>query len=152
MTAVARWKFTLVTLGMVSIVALSGCSLAGQVKDLTRTHATVTQSKAAACASMQKDLRGSVEKLASSASTAATDPAGAIAGLEAVANSFDGALEKISNKKVKKVGETADSALKRMIAQVKEIQADPQHADTVALMGTVKSVQDAFVDIGKTCG
>lgn len=153
MAVASRSKFTLITVGVAAVLALSGCSVVAQVKDLAQTHSpAAAQSKTDACASLQKNMSESIDQLTSSVSTAATDPARAIAGLGAVTSSLDSALEKISNKDVGKVGKAADSALKKMLAQIKEIQADPQHADTVAFMTTVKSVQDAFVRIGKTCG
>jgi peptidoglycan hydrolase CwlO-like protein len=154
MTSTSRAQFRFAAVGIAAIIALSGCSAIGQVQDQAQslaTKAAQVQSKAAACIALQKAISGSVDKLTSSLSTISTDPAGAVTELEAMSDSFDKALSKVSNKDVAEVGEKAESSLKDMITRVKAISADPQHADTTALMTSVTNVQKAFTEVGKVC-
>lgn len=144
----SRSTLGFITLAVGALVALSGCS--GVTAGVEKAAAP-TQSKAAACSSLEKSMTSSVDGLRSAFSSVATDPKGAISALETVADNFDGALAKISNKQVHEAGAKAKSSLDTMVAQIKTISADPANVDQTAFLATTKAVQQDFTAVGTVC-
>jgi len=134
---------TLLTAAALAL-ALTGCTATAS------SPAASTQTKAAACKSLENSVKASTTELASSFSKIATDPDKAIVGLQSVADAFDSGLKKVSNSQVKKAGTAADDAIKGMIVEVKAAIGVPS-ADTTKLKAAVTTVQTEFTAIGELC-
>jgi hypothetical protein len=145
MSTLSRTAFATVLTGAALVLALTGCSAPG-----ASSPAASTQTKAAACKSLETSVSSSTTALASSFGEIGTNPEKAITGLQSVADAFDAGLKKVSNADVKKAGTAADDSIKEMIVEVKAVIGNPS-ADTTKLKAAVTNVQSEFSAIGKVC-
>ena len=149
MSTLSRIALTTILAGAALTVALTGCT-SGSPAPAGSSTAASTQSKAAACKSLETSVSASTTELASSFGAIATNPDKAITGLQSVADAFDSGLKKVSNAEVKKAGTAADDSIKEMIVQVKAVIGKTS-ADTTKLKIAVTDVQAQFTSIGKIC-
>ncbi|MHC5798073.1 hypothetical protein ACVXZ4_18140 [Lacisediminihabitans sp. FW035] len=145
MSTLSRTAFATILTGAALALALTGCSAPG-----ASSPAAATQTKAAACKSLETSVSASTTELASSFGEISTNPDKAITGLQSVADAFDAGLKKVSNADVKKAGTAADDSIKEMIVEVKAVIGNPS-ADTTKLKAAVTNVQTEFTAIGKVC-
>jgi hypothetical protein len=145
MSILSRTALATVITGAALALALTGCSASGSAT------AAPTQTKTAACKSLESSVSKSTTALSSSFGEIGTNPEKAITGLQSVADAFDSGLKKVNNVQVKKAGAAADASIKNMIVQVKAVIGKPS-ADPSKLKDAVTQVQTEFTAIGKVCG
>jgi hypothetical protein len=150
MSTLSRTALSTIITGAALALALTGCTASGATAPAATAPAASTQTKAAACKSLETSVKASTTDLASSFGEIATNPGKAVTGLQSVADAFDGGLAKVSNAQVKKAGTAADDSIKEMIVQVKAVIGSPS-ADTTKLKAAVTAVQTEFTAIGKLC-
>ena len=118
---------------------LSGCSAASGL------------SKAAGCAELQK----AASTLSSSAndvmSSMSSDPQGAVDKLDKAADTFDAAVNKITDDGVKKSAQKMSSAYKTFTSDMKTVISDPANADTSVVTKDTSAISSAAAGMAKAC-
>jgi outer membrane murein-binding lipoprotein Lpp len=122
------------------------------VGGLLLTGCTAGQSKEDACTQLNADIKSASDELTSSISTLATDPEGAIAALEDFRDSFGDTVDEISNEEIKDLAENTEDALENYVDEVSAAAADPENADSEAVMGSVTEFQEQTQAISDACG
>lgn len=132
---------TVATLAALAIggLLLSGCSAAAGL------------SKAAGCVELQKastTLSSSANDVTSSMSS---DPQGAIDKLDKAADTFDAAVNKITDDGVKKSAQKMSAAYKTFTGDLKKVIADPANADTSVISKDTSAITAAAEGMTKAC-
>ncbi|PPF81290.1 hypothetical protein C5B96_10295 [Subtercola sp. Z020] len=108
------------------------------------------QTTAEACSILLDSVSDSASQLQENFSQLQSDPAAAVAALQKLSGDFDSGLSQISDPDVYAAGDTANTSLKTMIADIQAIQADPTSGSD-ALVADAQAVQQDFSAIDTVC-
>lgn len=154
----ARSKLTLLAAGAALAFALAGCTAAPIASNTPTPTPTASeepsteQSTAEACETLQEAAAEPASELQTAFGEAQTNPAAAIAKLEALVTALDGAVSEVTNEEVRAVGEGARDSIQTMVDYIQGLIANPAGYDAAAFQEILIGVQDAFIAVGEVCG
>lgn len=121
------------------------------VAGLLLTGCAGGQSTADACAIVQTTMEKAQEDLSESVASFGSDPAAGADAVDALAESFSGANEKVSNEEVKKTTNAAEKALDSFAVEMRAAAEDPENIETTALTDALGDIQTTFEDVQTVC-
>jgi hypothetical protein len=109
------------------------------------------QTKAEACDAVKAGVSDTITQLQGGIGDLQSDPAAAVAAVNALADAFETTGADVTNDEVGAVVDGATASLTAFAAQIEAYAANPEAADQTAVQSSATAVQESLLKLGTTC-
>lgn len=143
-------KTAALTTAVVTALLLAGCASGGSGADATPTPEA--QSKAAACKSLEGDMKSVASELQEQVTNLQSDPDKAVAELKKFDQKLKAATDDVSNEQVHTAATEFEQSFSTLVGNLETYAKDPKSADVSKLQASIKDTQSSTKSLSKVCG
>jgi outer membrane murein-binding lipoprotein Lpp len=143
-------KTAALTTAVVTALLLAGCASGGSGGDATPTPKV--QSKAAACKSLEGDMKSVASQLQEQSANLQSDPQKAVSELQKFDSKLKAATDAVSNEQVHSAASEFEQSFSKLVGELETYAKDPASADAAKLQSAVTDAQSSTKSLSKVCG
>jgi outer membrane murein-binding lipoprotein Lpp len=143
-------KTAALTTAVVTALLLAGCASGGSGADATPTPKA--QSKAAACKSLEGDMKSVSSELQEQTTNLQSNPKKAVSELQKFDAKLKAATDDVSNEQVHAAASEFEQSFSKLVGQLETYAKDPASADATKLQSAITDAQSSTKSLSKVCG
>ncbi|MCY1693072.1 hypothetical protein [Curtobacterium sp. SL109] len=142
-------KTAALTTAVVTALLLAGCASGGSGGDAAAPEG---QSKAAACKSLEGDMKSVASQLQEQSANLQSDPEKAVSELQEFDSKLKSATDAVTNEQVHAAASEFEQSFSKLVGELETYAKDPGSADASKLQSAIMDAQSSTKSLSKVCG